>query len=139
MDFIIFGGIFLAIYSIYIVYSSGKIYRYLHRKKHCTKVIQASVTKADTVREAMFHHAANYWQVHSYLALGRIYYNKEARHAHAFPIGSEVSLYINPQNPEEFYQPQEQPPRYSELALAIAFFAFFLLVYIFHITNLVDI
>lgn len=87
---------------------------YSYKRKKCTKKIKAEVVKFDAEEERTHRNEYTTWYIHTFKSdayPGIVFYNKFARCYGYEDLADTVDIYINPDNPYEFYFPKEVKPR----------------------------
>ena len=89
---------------------------YNSRQKNCTKPILVYVEGFEQKKELLYMHNPQIWYVHKFSDINnpsKKYYNKNAR-CLSYATKKQVTILIDPANPNVFFYPNEVKPRITD-------------------------
>lgn len=117
MNYIFFALIILVGCLYFVLRTILMVSDYNDRKNNCTLPVQVKVESFKECKEIMYMSGPNIWYIHTFSDIknpDKKYYNKNSKCDFFESAGTQVTIFIDPCNPETFFYPGEVKPRTSD-------------------------
>lgn len=117
MEFIFWALLILVGCLYYVTKTYLAVSDYNNRKDNCTLPVQVKVDSFKECKERMYLSSPNIWYIHTFSDIknpNKKYYCKNSKCDSFEASGTQVTILIDPCNPEIFFYPGEIKPRTSD-------------------------